>query len=55
VYLGENLDTEKIQASYDNGMLTVRIPVSEQQRARKIQVSAGKREQSAINVGGTET
>lgn len=51
VYLGENLDTEKIQASYDNGVLTIRIPVTERQRARKIEVSS--KQQGAIDVGGS--
>jgi len=52
VYLGENLDTERIQAKYENGVLTVRIPVTEQQRARKIEVSSERGEQQAIDVGG---
>ena len=52
VYLGENLDTENIRASYENGVLTIRIPVSEQKRARKIEVST--EQQGAIDVGGAE-
>jgi HSP20 family protein len=54
VYLGENLDTERIQASAENGVLTVRVPVAEQQRARKISVSAGEGRQSAIDVGASD-
>jgi HSP20 family protein len=46
--LGEALDTGRIEASYDNGVLVVRIPVSEQAKPRK--VSIGRRtEQKAIN------
>lgn len=41
LFLGENLDTERIQAHYDKGVLSVTIPVAEQARARKIEISAG--------------
>ncbi len=43
--LGDNLDTEHIQASYDAGVLTLRVPVAEKAKPRKISVSAGDREQ----------
>ncbi|GGK78212.1 18 kDa antigen [Ornithinimicrobium pekingense] len=39
--LGDNLDTERIQAAYDSGVLTLRIPVAEQAKPRKITVSHG--------------
>ena len=52
VYLGENLDTDKIEANFNNGVLTVRIPIAEKQRARKIEVSGGEQPQQAIDVGG---
>ena len=28
LFLGDNLDTDKIEASYDNGVLTVKLPVA---------------------------
>ena len=34
--LGDNLDTERIVASYDGGVLSLRIPVAEQAKPRKI-------------------
>ncbi len=37
-FLGESLDTDKIEAGYDHGVLTVTIPVAETARPRKIQV-----------------
>jgi HSP20 family protein len=37
--LGDNLDTENVGASYSSGVLTVRIPVAEQAKPRKIQIS----------------
>jgi HSP20 family protein len=36
--LGENLDTEKIEASYREGVLSLRIPVAERAKPRKIAV-----------------
>ena len=39
--LGDGLDVEKIQASYDSGVLTVTIPVAERARPRRITVESG--------------
>jgi HSP20 family protein len=36
--LGENLDTDKIDASYDAGVLRLRIPVAEKAKPRKIAI-----------------
>jgi HSP20 family protein len=41
--LGSTIDTEKIAASYEGGVLTLTLPVSERARPRKIEVgSAGE-------------
>jgi HSP20 family protein len=39
VYLSEKLDADAIEASYHNGVLEVRIPVLEQAKPRKIEIS----------------
>jgi HSP20 family protein len=39
LFLGEALDTDKIQADYDAGVLTLRIPVAEQAKPRRIEIS----------------
>lgn len=39
VSLGDNLDTERLEARYDRGVLTVMVPVREQARARKVPVA----------------
>ncbi|MDV6014081.1 Hsp20/alpha crystallin family protein [Haloechinothrix sp. LS1_15] len=41
LFLGETLDTDNIKASYDNGVLTIRIPVAEKAKPRKISISGG--------------
>ena len=38
--LGDNLDTEHIQASYDAGVLRLQIPVAEKAKPRKIAVTS---------------
>ena len=52
--LGANLDTENVQATYDRGVLTLTIPVAEQSRPRRIDVSMGdgSRTLSAGESGG---
>lgn len=40
LFLGETLDVDNIKASYDAGVLTLTIPVSERARPRKVSVSA---------------
>ncbi|MDQ7908323.1 Hsp20/alpha crystallin family protein [Phytohabitans sp. ZYX-F-186] len=37
--LGEALDSDHVQASYDNGVLLVRIPIAEKAKPRKVAVS----------------
>jgi HSP20 family protein len=47
LYLGNNLDTDKITADYTDGVLRLTIPVTEAAKPRKIPVGAGERK--AIN------
>ena len=47
--LGENLDTEHIQASYDTGVLNLRIPVAERAKPRKISIATKEGDHQAIN------
>ncbi|MCH0563775.1 MULTISPECIES: Hsp20/alpha crystallin family protein [unclassified Streptomyces] len=41
LFLGDTLDTQRIDASYEAGVLTLRIPVAEQAKPRRIQISGG--------------
>jgi HSP20 family protein len=41
LFLGDSLDTEHIEASYNNGVLTLVIPVAEQAKPRKLSVARG--------------
>ena len=48
--LGDNLDLERIEASYDAGVLRLVVPVAERAKPRKIEVSAASDSQGAISV-----
>jgi HSP20 family protein len=39
LFLGESLDTERITAEYKDGVLTLRIPVLERAKPRRIEIS----------------
>lgn len=39
LFLGDTLDTERIEAAYDTGVLTLRIPVAEKAKPHKIEIS----------------
>ena len=40
LFLGDTLDTENIKADYDAGVLTLRIPVAEKAKPRKVEITA---------------
>lgn len=41
MFLGDTLDTDRIEAHYDAGVLTLRVPVAQQAKPRKITVTGG--------------
>ncbi|MFN2489435.1 MAG: Hsp20/alpha crystallin family protein [Actinomycetota bacterium] len=41
LFLGEGLDREAITASYDQGVLTVKIPMAERAKPRRIEIGGG--------------
>ncbi|MGW6844391.1 Hsp20/alpha crystallin family protein [Streptomyces sp. NPDC054958] len=41
IMLADTLDTERIQADYDAGVLTLRIPIAERAKPRKVSIGAG--------------
>jgi HSP20 family protein len=47
--LGDTLETERIEASYDSGVLILKIPVAEQAKPRKIEISSKNEGQQAIS------
>ena len=49
LFLGDTLDVERVEASYNDGVLRLVIPVAEQAKPRKIEISSGERRQHAIS------
>jgi HSP20 family protein len=46
--IGEGIDAEKIAAHYDNGVLSLLLPVSERAKPRKIEVQSGAQQQQSV-------
>ncbi len=40
LFLADTLDTDRVEADYDAGVLTLRIPVAEKAKSRKIEIAA---------------
>jgi HSP20 family protein len=55
LFLGESLDTDRIDASCADGVLTLRIPIAERAKPRRVEVSVGERKQTAIEARSDET
>jgi HSP20 family protein len=49
LFLGDTLDTEHIDAAYDAGVLTLRIPVAEKAKPRKIAIAKAESGIKQIN------
>jgi HSP20 family protein len=41
LFLGDTLDADRIEANYEAGVLTLRVPIAEQAKPRKISISGG--------------
>ena len=51
--LGEHLDTQQVKAGYEDGVLTIEVPVAPQAKPRKIEVRASGQHRGAVDVGST--
>jgi HSP20 family protein len=41
LFLGDTLDADRLEADYDAGVLTIKIPIAEKAKLRRIEVSGG--------------
>ena len=46
LFLGDNLDADKINAGYEAGVLSLTIPVAEQAKPRKIEITSSSDQQA---------
>jgi HSP20 family protein len=42
LFLGETLDADQLTANYEAGVLTLRLPIAEKAKPRRIEVTAGE-------------
>lgn len=54
VVLSDILDSERLEASLSDGVLTVTVPLAEQSKPRKIDVTIGSQESDDIEVSGSD-
>lgn len=48
LFLGEGLDTDRIEASYVDGVLALRLPIEEKAKPRRVPITTGDGTQTAI-------
>jgi HSP20 family protein len=46
LFLGESLDTDAIEADYADGVLTLRVPIAERAKPRRVEIKAPKAQTS---------
>lgn len=51
VFLGDGLDTDALEAGYAQGVLSIRVPVRESAKPRRIPVSVESGDKAAIGAG----
>ena len=49
LFLGDTLDTDHIDAGYESGVLTLRIPIAEKAKPRKISITSSGSERQQID------
>jgi HSP20 family protein len=49
LFLGQTLDTDRIDADYSDGVLRLRIPIAERAKPRKVAIGGQEAEQTAVN------
>ena len=54
LFLGDTLDTAKLEADYTDGVLTVRLPVTERAKPRRVPIGRSADRSAAIEVGTDE-
>ena len=54
LFLGEALDTDRIDANYADGVLTLKVPVAEKAKPRRVPINGTTNEQRAINTNSKE-
>jgi len=54
LFLGETLDSERIEATYADGVLTLRVPIAEKAKPRRVPIGVGANGHTAIDTHSSE-
>jgi HSP20 family protein len=54
LFLGETLDTDRIDAQYVDGVLTLKLPVAEKAKPRRVPINIATSGHTAINTNAQE-
>jgi HSP20 family protein len=54
LFLGESLDSDRIDARYQDGVLTLRLPVAEKAKPRRVPITVGESSGTAIDASSEE-
>ena len=54
LFLGDTLDTDRIGAQYTDGVLTLRLPIAEKAKPRRVQIATTASEPTAIDTTAEE-
>jgi HSP20 family protein len=49
-----SIDSNAIQTQFENGMLTVVLPISEESRPKRVSITSGQRQQQQVTAGGRQ-
>ncbi len=55
VQLGAGLDTENVQANYQNGVLLLTVPLSQEAQPRRIEIQSSQGQQTGQLTGGQQS
>jgi HSP20 family protein len=54
LFLGDSLDTDRIDASYADGVLTLKLPVAEKAKPRRVPINGAEPESTAIEANAED-
>jgi HSP20 family protein len=54
LFLGDSLDTERINADYTDGVLVLRLPIAEKAKPRRVPINLSDNNQTSINARSEE-
>ena len=55
LFLGDTLDTDHIEANYRDGVLTLRLPITEKAKPRRVPIQASEGRATAIDASSQQT